>query len=298
MRSGLSAVVDRYLAGLSRGGVVALSTCGVGVVSIVDYLTGYQISVSVFYLVPVTMAAWYGGRRPAVEIAALSCVGWLATDFGAGHPYENILIPLWNALVRFGVFLTNGLLVASLRESLRRQRELARTDDLTGVFGRRAFEERLALDLERSRRIQLPLTLALVDLDDFKSVNDAHGHPQGDEVLRKTAQALKNVTRRADTVARLGGDEFALVLPDTSRRGAEEVVERLVRELRDVTSMLGFKVTCSIGVIIYETTPASIEEAVRGADARLYDAKRAGKNRVEFYVVSRAGVEPTVAKPR
>lgn len=99
------------------------------------------------------LSAWYAGRWPGVGIAVLSCAAWFAADFYSGNQYSNALIPYWNALVRLGFFLISGLLLSALRDSLQyQQRHLASTDSLTGLYGRRAFEERLAHDLALARR--------------------------------------------------------------------------------------------------------------------------------------------------
>jgi diguanylate cyclase (GGDEF)-like protein len=292
------AAADRVLTRLSRGPVVAVASCGVGCVGVVDYLTGYEVSIAEFYLAPVALAAWYGGWRASIAIAALSCICWIFGDILAGLSYERPAVLIWNTIVRFGFFLINGLLVVRLRDSLLRQRQLARTDSLTGAFGRRAFEERLEHDLQLARRRGAPLTLAFVDLDNFKALNDTRGHSVGDQALCATALVLQRATRRLDTVARLGGDEFALVLPDTDRRGAEEVITRIRSDLRQTLAAVAPELTCSIGVITFEDAPPDAIEALHAADALMYDAKRQGKNSVAFSTVTngtREAVQPHAA---
>jgi diguanylate cyclase (GGDEF)-like protein len=280
---GVAAKVDRLLNGLSRWRIVAVACCAVVLIGVVDYVTGYQISVSVLYLVPVMLAAWYAGKRAGIGLAVLSSLAWLTVDIGTAHPYDHFAIPFWNALVRLGFFVVNGILAAELRSSLLREREFARTDVLTGSFSRRAFDERLEQDIDRARRQSGSLTLMLLDLDNLKTLNDTRGHAAGDEALRKAANALMTGTRRIDTVARLGGDEFAVVLPGIDRRRAKDVTRKLLGNLQRALTTVG-AVTCSIGVITYEDAPLSTDEAVRRADALLYDAKRHGKNRVEYGV--------------
>jgi diguanylate cyclase (GGDEF)-like protein len=295
---GLAAKVDRFLNGLSRWQIVAAACCGVVLIGIADYVTGYQVSVSVFYLAPVMLAAWYAGKRAAIGLAVLSSFTWLTVDIGTAHPYDHFAIPFWNALVRLGFFLVNGILAAALRSSLLREREFARTDVLTGSFSRRAFDERLEQDLDRARRQSGSLTLMFLDLDNLKTLNDTRGHAAGDEALREAARALMSGTRRIDTVARLGGDEFAVVFPGTDQRDAKEVTKKLVGNLRRALTKVGPGVTCSVGVITYEDAPLSIDEAVRGADALLYDAKRHGKNRVVYGVSASAHVHGQKAAER
>ena len=274
--------IDRAMAGLSHGATLILSCCAVAAIAVVDALTGYEISVSLFYLAPVAFAAWYAGHRASLAIAALSCVSWFVADLAAGNQYSSWTLPVWNALIRLGFFVINGTLVAMLRSALRDQQTLARTDALTGVFSRRAFQERFEHDLQIARRSRTALTLALLDIDDFKVLNDTHGHAKGDEALVCVGGALKNVTRSVDTVARLGGDEFVMVLPNTDHAGATEVISELRNDLHLALRNVAPGLACSIGVFTFARAPDSIEAAVRAADALMYDAKHQGKNFVAY----------------
>ncbi|HTN93619.1 MAG TPA: diguanylate cyclase [Gallionella sp.] len=287
---------NRLLSRLSNAQILAISSFGVLIIASLDFLTGYEVSVSVLYLVPVAVASWYAGRRASILIAVFSCSGWFAADIATGHPYSYMIIPVWNALVRLGFFLANGLLLVELHDSLFHQRELARTDALTGVFGRRAFEERLEHDLDLARRKRIPLTVAFIDLDNFKALNDVHGHRVGDRALRATAQVLQVATRREDTVSRLGGDEFAVIFPDTGHQGAKEVVEKLMNNLRYAFRSVSPDLTCSIGVITFDGIAPQLAETVHAADSLMYQAKNAGKNRVTFKVIT-DGVDTTVSNP-
>jgi diguanylate cyclase (GGDEF)-like protein len=297
MRARLAAA-DRMLARLSRTQIIIAASSVVICIGFLDYLTGYEVSISEFYLAPVAIAAWYAGRRASVGVAVLSCITWFIADTSAGLQYEHFATLLWNTFIRLGFFIVNGLLVGALQESRSHHRQLARTDHLTGAFGRRAFEERLEHDLDLARRKGGPLTLAFVDLDNFKALNDMLGHSVGDQALCATAMALQGATRRSDTVARLGGDEFAFVLPDTDRCEAKEMVARLGRDLRQALHSVAPELTCSMGVITFEDGPPDAKEALRVADALMYDAKRQGKDAVAFGVVvngTREAAQPGAA---
>jgi len=278
--------LDRRLSALARPSILALALVGVVIVGVFDYLGGYEVAFSVFYLGPVAAAAWYAGRRVGVVIAAVSCVSWYVADVGAGHAYSHPAIPVWNAFVRLGFFLITGLLLDALQESLAFQRRLARTDSLTGLHSRRAFEERLQHDLALARRRRSALSLAFIDLDDFKSINDSRGHTEGDRVLRAVGRALMRSVREADTAARLGGDEFALVLPDADEEGAQQAVGKVRAALLNELGAEGLQaVTCSIGVVTFLQAPASPQSAVAAADALMYEVKRRGKGAVASRVV-------------
>lgn len=278
----LIVALDDVLSRLSRAWLLGVCLAAIAAIAVVDYLTGYEISMSLFYLAPVAAAAWYAGKGPGIALAVLSSLSWIAADIAAGNEYSHWSVPIWNALIRLGFFLANGILVAMLKGSLASQQQRASTDALTGVFNRGAFRERLQHDLQIANRNQKPLTLAMLDLDNFKSLNDTHGHARGDQALICAAGALKSVTRAMDTVARVGGDEFILVLPETDEKGAEEVVSRLRKELFSALEEVAPGVTCSIGALTFRRAPASVEAAVAAADGLMYQAKRRGKNTVTY----------------
>ena len=288
----LLSVINERLQKLGAVPILVLAAALDANVGAVDYLSGYEISMSLFYLGPVALAAWYGGRRPAIAIAALSCACWYAADYGAGNQYSHPAIPVWNALVRLGFFLIVGLLLTSLRDHLRIERQLARTDALTGLHTRRAFEDRLEHDLALARRHRSPVTVAYVDLDNFKAVNDTRGHAEGDRVLRSAGEVLKNAVRQTDTAARLGGDEFALVLPDTDARGAQEFIAGLARDLLAAFRAGPWNVNCSVGVVTFLEPAESAEKAVAAADALMYEVKRKGKGAVQYSVVGEPAEPP------
>jgi diguanylate cyclase (GGDEF)-like protein len=172
-----------------------------------------------------------------------------------------------------------------LAEANARLAQLAVTDGLTGVYNHRHFHERLALEVERSQRNGLPLALFMIDVDHFKAYNDRHGHPAGDEVLRQVAKLLADGRRINDFVARYGGEEFAVVLVDTHKLGAAQVADKLRQRLSEFPfahagEQPGGAITVSVGVASYPEDASTPEALVRAADAALYRAKTAGRNRV------------------
>jgi diguanylate cyclase (GGDEF)-like protein len=155
-------------------------------------------------------------------------------------------------------------------ELLERLQAVARTDDLTGLRNRRAWEEELPRELARTRRDERPLCVAMLDLDHFKAYNDEHGHQAGDRLLKQAA-AWSARLRMTDLMARYGGEEFSVALPDTDLEHAVELAERL----RDATP--GGQ-RCSVGIAVWDGSE-SPESLVGRADAALYDAKRTGRDR-------------------
>ena len=195
-------------------------------------------------------------------------------------PDTSVAIRLLNE----SAFLTVlGVAMAGLAKLRRIQKELQRLatqDELTGTLNARGFAERLAQELDRTRRYNRPLALLYLDLDDFKAVNDQHGHQTGDAVLRLVANATRRAMRQSDILGRLGGDEFAVLMPETDGAVAEAGATRLAHGVRSVFHGTP-SVTASIGLVA--TVSSSItgaEELLRRADQAMYEAKRNGKDRV------------------
>lgn len=175
-------------------------------------------------------------------------------------------------------------LQASMREAERRLRQIADRDGLTDLLNRRALDARLAEAFSYFQRRGRPLSIALLDLDHFKHVNDAFGHPAGDAVLRETARRVPDAVRTYDTLGRYGGEEFLLILPDTVAWSARLVAER-VRQVIGQTPVVFeeriIQVTGSVGVVTVGVGfQGELSQVVAAADTALYDAKRRGRNRV------------------
>jgi len=161
----------------------------------------------------------------------------------------------------------------------------ATVDELTGLANRRFATEMLGREIVRAERFGGPVGFVLCDLDNFKDVNDQHGHPSGDDVLRELASVLMDVVRTTDIAARWGGEEFALILPGTDVAGAAHMAERAreVLEARTLLTQEGqpIAVTASFGVAAFPEHGEG-DDLVAAADLALYTAKRLGKNRVEY----------------
>lgn len=170
-----------------------------------------------------------------------------------------------------------------LQEVNARLERLAVTDGLTGLFNHRRFQEALQVELVRSERHKRPMGVLMVDVDFFKKVNDAMGHPAGDDLLRRLAEVLGKDLRQTDLIARYGGEEFTVILPETTRSEAMQVGERMraaVEEKINDGSPWPSKVTVSIGVATFPEDGKTAEELLESADQAMYIAKRQGRNRV------------------
>jgi len=257
----------------------------VAVIGYVDHLTGTEISFSIFYLLPVAFAFWQGGSWPGVATAIAGAAAWLIADLSAGHQYTHHVIPYWNSLMRGLIFLTVGMLLVRLKGVLEREMHLATRDALTGIGNWRHFEVVAGRELGRAKRSGKPLSVAYIDLDNFKMVNDSLGHQAGDALLMSVSSVLQESVRTIDCVARLGGDEFIVLMPETEQEGARVVVERIRRMLEETLKEGHWSSTLSVGMVTFTRVPASIDEMIKTADDLMYSAKKGGKDSVVELVV-------------
>ncbi len=261
------------------------SVLWVAVIAAVDYFSGSELRVFPLYYAPISLAAWSIGRSAALTVAALCAVAWVGSNFLAGLRFSNPVIWVVNTLMQGASFAITGLLIATLRASLVREKGLSRTDPLTSLLNGRAFYEEGDRLLALCRRKGRPISMAYIDLDNFKTVNDRQGHQAGDDLLCRVAALLRASVRPSDVSARLGGDEFAVLLPEVGADDAAVILERLRSVLAGALGSDQTTVSASIGGVAFVTAPGSVEEMVHRADARMYMAKAAGKNRVQLEVV-------------
>lgn len=193
-----------------------------------------------------------------------------------GGAYGYITKPLNTSEIRIivGRAIEKFLLLSSDMEK-KYYAELAMLDGLTGLYNRRYFKELINMEFTRLKRYTTDLSLLMIDIDNFKDYNDTHGHPAGDEILKKAAEVFKNSLREADIVCRYGGEEFLAMLLQTDKKGAGLVAERLRMQ-----SSLYLPLTISIGVATYPGDGQNIDSLIEKADAALYKAKQTGKNKV------------------
>jgi len=262
----------RHLLGIGGSAVLTV------LIYVVNDLTPPQIRLALLYLVPVLVATWYEGMLWGIAFTLVAMGLRLIVEVEQ-QVGMTVALSLVNQLSFAAVA---GIAMVTFRHLRRTQEQLsllATNDPLTNLFNGRAFSARLTQELERNRRYPRPLALLYLDLDDFKVINDTHGHQTGDAVLRLVGEAMRSSVRLADVVGRLGGDEFAVLMPETDAALADAAAKRLAASLRTV-----FKgtptVTASIGVVSCSVAEANTDELLRKADQAMYEAKRAGKDRV------------------
>jgi diguanylate cyclase (GGDEF)-like protein len=217
-------------------------------------------------------------RATLNAIAAFSVLGVLACIFGYWGTVSNLRS-------RERVEKALGESESRLKTLLAKEHELARIDPLTTVPNRRAFYEALDKERVRSIRYRRPLTIAYVDLDNFKKINDSLGHAAGDELLVQVAAGLTSNLRASDYVGRLGGDEFAVLLPETDATAAKLVLRKLRLRLLEEMKAHSWQVTFSIGAATFLDPPDSLDVIVRMADETMYAIKAHGKDNVSVSLV-------------
>lgn len=254
------------------------------IVGLFDYFTGYELAFSLFYIIPVAFATWFVNHKVGVFTAITSAVVWFLADIYAGQSYSNQIIYLWNTLIRFAFFFIISLLLSKLQAQIEHEQILARTDSLTGVNNARFFYELANLEIERLERYNHTFTLAYIDLDHFKAVNDQYGHSAGDEALRLVTHTLQKHIRKIDILARLGGDEFALLLPVTSQSEAQAVFAKLQKALLREMQLKNWPITFSVGVLTCHRTPTHLKEIIEITDKLMYEVKKEGRNAIKYAV--------------
>jgi diguanylate cyclase (GGDEF)-like protein len=245
-----------------------------------NFATGPDLAPIAFYLVPVVVLAWYGGRGPGAILACAAALAWLLSDALTHGDYAHWWLPYWNGAVRLGALLFVSEVVTRLRAARERQRELGRIDVRTGVANLSSFYDRAAAEITRARRYPHPFSVACVGLDEFQFVNRHLGHAAGDAVLRSVARALTRVLRASDVVASLGGDQFIVLLPEAGTAPARLAIEKLRQALGDIVPAHGWRITAGIGVATFLVPPESVDSLLAAADRLMAQAKQSGKDAI------------------
>lgn len=279
LRSPLERMLE-WTAGLPARQTVPGLAAAWAVVVLLDAATGRLVSLNTLYLVPLCFTAWCLGGGWGLVSGVLAVATTLAINgFGDGLSAQASHVPtgiaIWNAAMRIAGVGFLILLVGAFRRTFDRAHDQARIDPLTGLGNRRAF----AIESRQIARQARGLLYGLIDLDDFKRINDVHGHATGDEILCVAAGALRGALRPGDATARIGGDELAFCLA-----ADDGCAEARVADIhhRVATALAGARVpaTCSLGAAL--SHEPGVAFALAAADRAMYAAKRHGKDQWRF----------------
>lgn len=257
----------------------------IGLTGWLDFLSGVEYRVFPLYFLPILLVGWRLAYGHTLFLSALSACTWLVANYQAGMQYSSQSVWMVNTLVMGVSFATVGTLMVYARNATRLAEARSRVDPLTGLLNASTFTAESARVAALCDRHHRPITIVFLDLDDFKQVNDRHGHAAGDAVLKLVGGVLHAAVRETDLAARMGGDEFALALAETDKAGAHVMLGRLRERLRERMESAPRAVTMSIGAVTSHAKSATIETLLREADGSLYEAKKHGKDR--FVVTER-----------
>lgn len=263
-------------------------------IGLIDYLTGPEIAFSLFYLLPIILITWYVGSVVGFIASIISAVVYYVVDILTGAEYSQLFVSYWNAAIPLAFFLIITVLLAALKRSYAQGKVLALTDNLTGAIDTRSFSEVATKEIERARANKQPLSVAYLDLDELKSVNDSLGKSIGDRVLSSVVKQAKRELRKVDTVARLGGDEFAILMPVTDQDDAKEIISRVHSRLMKEVKKRKWPITFSIVVLTCFKMPLTSDELIRRLEDLMVTAKKGGKDSLSY---SMYGEVPPVTEP-
>jgi diguanylate cyclase (GGDEF)-like protein len=260
--------------------IAVAGLAAVGVIWWAERSTPDDFRFGFIYILPVCAVAWWGAPRAAIACAALAAVGLVTNDLTV-RPGAPAIAVAWNEFTRIVTMFAIALLIIYVRASSERVRtqsaetfRMAITDPLTGLYNRRYLDDQLARVHATAVRIQRPYALLVMDVDEFKLVNDTYGHAKGDAALVAFADDLRRVVRAGDIAVRIGGDEFVVVLPEASAGDAEALAKRVHNALTRRTKPQEIR-SVSAGIVEWHQFVGP-DDLLAEADQLVYQSKRVG----------------------
>ena len=272
--------LNKLLLQADKNAVLALSFLLLTLFIYLDYQTHFEIAISFFYLIPIALVTWYIGPKMGRALAILSITAWLTFNLLSGRTYSQEFIRYINVVVRLALFLGIVELLWEFKQALLHEHNQSHTDHLTGIPNSREFYDRAEMEIERARRNRTPLSLAYIDIDNFKQFNDRLGHSEGDKLLRSVAAVVSRRIRKIDVFARIGGDEFVLLLPDTLQAGALSAMQKVEQAIAEEVRTSSLPIMLSVGVATFASPPSSVDAMLQKADQLMYQSKQLGRNRI------------------
>lgn len=252
----------------------------------IDFSTGFKIHLAILYALPLLIFTWVLGRFFGVIISLIACSAWSYMGLLSGRYASEPALMLWEwgAVLAGLILLVYGL--SALQHSLQEAHFASRKDSLTGLVNKGGFYQIVQAEAELCRRYKRTLSIAYIDCDNFKQVNDKFGHHVGDELLRIIAKTMQRKLRGSDLAGRLGGDEFAVMLPETNAESCRMVMDMLQQRLLHEMTEHNWPVTFSIGIATFIKIPPTIDDMIRQADTLMYAVKNTSKGAIKQEVFS------------
>jgi diguanylate cyclase (GGDEF)-like protein len=252
------------------------------IIRYVDFILGEKTTFIAVYLVPIVFVTWYANGVYGAVLSLFSGFAWFSSYFLKDFPFQNLAVSLVDIGLKMAVLSGSIVLITRLKRALRRERELSRSDNLTGSFNRRVFFETLETEIARAGRYANPIAVLYLDVDDFKDINDGRGHAAGDRVLIEIVRTIESNVRVTDFCGRLGGDEFGVVFIQADNAAARNAAEKIFASLRENPILGGRGVTVSMGVAAFPRTGYTASAMIQLADDLMYSVKKGGKNAIRY----------------
>jgi diguanylate cyclase (GGDEF)-like protein len=246
-----------------------------------DMVLSYEFGFALFYIIPILYVSWYSGQKLGLFFSCIAAGLWFFVDYYQGHPYEHQYAMLWNTMMRWGIFSLVAYLVSRTHHEMNAVGMLAQKDALTGLYNRRGILSFTQQEIDRTNRYKHAFALVLIDLNQFKMINDVYGHRHGDRALKHVAILLQKNIRQTDVAGRIGGDEFVLLLLDINQEEAVGLVKKIQDEMHAHASKRKKLVASfSAGVLLCGPTKLCALELINQADDLMYQAKNHRKIQV------------------
>ena len=278
--------ISQKLGKLSQWKILGLAGMLVVIIFVIDLFIKIDLSLAIFYLFPILLVTWFINKNLGIVFSIICSIAWFQADVASKqYPYQ--WVPYWNAGVRLGFFWVITYLLSDLKIAYEQEKQLARLDPLTGTVNRRYFKLLLQLEINRNLRYEHPFTLVYFDIDNFKTVNDQWGHSKGDYLLETITKIINQHIRKSDILGRLGGDEFGLLLPETDYEAAQQVLQRVQKQILIFIELEHWPISLSIGAMTYQSCSLSADQSLEQVDHLMYEVKHQGKNGINHQVIDK-----------
>lgn len=261
--------------------IFIIATLALAFIGYIDLFFGYEFSFPLFYLIPVGYVAWFSGKKTGLFFALLAACLWFYIDYLSDRSYVNQYAIYWNAMMRLGIFSTVSMLIYLIHKKIKEVDVLARKDSLTTLYNRLGMIDLIQMEINRTNRYGNTFALVLIDLDNFKMINDSFGHRQGDRALKHFALLLKKNSRKTDLIGRIGGDEFVLVLPCVNQEQSVRIIEKIQKQVKQHHHKHPHLIAnFSAGLLVCGETKLSAIELLSRADKLMYFSKKSHDKKI------------------